>query len=445
MNLQSEQNKHQSFPRWHRWSKLSIASLYMAASTFSGTALLWLTPNSVSANTGTGQTVADLPTLPQPREDIEELSSPTSPGNGLQENPRQLVFPSRETSSSGELNFPEEPPPIGFPEQLPVPSSTDGQFSRYRLGPGDSLQVQVQGFPDLSFNYGIDIQGNIVVPLLGKINVADRTVEEVQAEIRIGLDQFIVDPKVTVVVSGFRQAEVTVTGEVFKPGYYTLNPGAKLDEALLAAGGATNDADLRAIVVRRRSLAQGSIAERKVDLFTPLQNGAKLPDLQLQDGDAVIVLRLDSENVTDYDRTLASRSSFAQPNINIRVLNYANAGGGRVNNIALPNGSSFVDAFTAINPNADDANLRKIALIRFDPERGKAVAQEIDGKGALLGDVSQNVPLQNNDVIVIGRNLIAKILFGLNTITRPFRDFLGFSGFLDELTDQFGSTNTDGN
>lgn len=403
----------------------------MTASAFSGATWLWLVPSSVSANTATGQTLADLPTLPQPREDLDEL--PIQPG-----------LPSRETSTSDELNFPEQPPPVGFPEQLPTSSTTDGQFSRYRLGPGDSLQIQVQGFPDLSFNYGIDIQGNIVVPLLGKINVAGRTVEEVQAEIRTGLDKFIVDPKVTAVISGFRPAEVTVTGEVFKPGYYTLNPGAKLDEALLAAGGATNDADLRAVVIRRRSLPDSPITERKVDLFTPLQNGAKLPDLQLQDGDAVIVLRLDSENLTDYDRTLASRSSFAQPNINIRVLNYANAGGGRVNNITLPNGSNFVDAFTAINPNADDANLRKIALIRFDAERGKAIAQEIDGKGALLGDISQNVPLQNNDVIVIGRNLIAKILFGLNTITRPFRDFLGFSGFLNELTDQFGS-NTDNN
>jgi polysaccharide export outer membrane protein len=101
----------------------------------------------------------------------------------------------------------------------------------------------------------------------------------------------------------------------------------------------------------------------------------------------------------------------------------------------LPNGSTFVDALTAIGPSSDNANLRRIALIRFDPEQGKAVTQQLNGKSALMGDISQNVPLQNNDVIVVGRNLIARLTYALSTFTQPFRDVLGFVLFFDSLRD----------
>lgn len=95
----------------------------------------------------------------------------------------------------------------------------------------------------------------------------------------------------------------------------------------------------------------------------------------------------------------------------------------------LPNGSTFIDALGGIN--LDSANLRDIALIRFDPERGRAITQKLDGKKALSGDASQNVPLQDNDVIVVGRTLIAKISNILSTITRPFFDVRSFIDFFD--------------
>ncbi|MGH8001462.1 MAG: polysaccharide biosynthesis/export family protein, partial [Brasilonema sp.] len=84
--------------------------------------------------------------------------------------------------------------------------------------------------------------------------------------------------------------------------------------------------------------------------------------------------------------------------------------------------------------NTDSANLNEIALVRFDPERGRAVKQTINGKKVLSGDVSQNVPLQDNDIIVVGRTLIAKITNIIGTITRPFfdvRTFLQFFGVYD--------------
>ncbi|WP_375500705.1 polysaccharide biosynthesis/export family protein, partial [uncultured Nostoc sp.] len=57
----------------------------------------------------------------------------------------------------------------------------------YRLGIGDGISVSVQRFPDLSFQALINPEGNIVVPLLGKVSLQGLTLEEAQEKIRLGL------------------------------------------------------------------------------------------------------------------------------------------------------------------------------------------------------------------------------------------------------------------
>lgn len=313
--------------------------------------------------------------------------------------------------------------------QPEIEPTFESEFDFYRLGPGDGIAVSVQRFPDLSFQASLDLQGNITVPLLGKVSLAGLTLEEAREQIRFGLNRFVIDPTVFLTLTNVRPVQVTVIGEVLRPGFYPLNPPA-VSSALLVAGGTSQEADLRNLRVRR-VLIDGSVIERTIDLLTPLKNGESSPELRLENGDVVIVPQLDPNDL-DYDRALAASSTLAQPQIRIRVLSYP---GGGIGSIQLPNGSSFVDAVTAIRPSIIDANLRKIALIRFDPEQQRAITYYLDGKQAFLGDTSQDLPLRDNDVIVIGRNLIARVAFALNRFTQPFRDILGFLLFFDQLQD----------
>ncbi len=355
---------------------------------------------------------------------------------------------------------------------------------RYRLGPGDAISVVVQRFPDLSFQAQINPEGNIVVPLLGTLSLQGLTLQQAQGKIRSGLNRFVVDPivalslvgqrpdlnfqvqinpegnivvpqlgtlsvqglsleeaqekirlglskilvapVVAVSLAGQRPVQVTISGEVPRPGIYPISsPTPRIADALLLAGGSTTTADLRQVQVRRK-LIDGSVVSQNIDLYATLQNSSSLPNLRLQDGDAIIVPRREIGTDDGYDRNLVARSTLAQPQIRIRILNYA-AGG--IGTQTLPNGSSFIDVLGGINP--DNSNLREIALVRFDPERGKAVTQRLDAKKALAGDASQNVPLQDNDVIVVGRNLIGKITNVLTTITRPFFNVESFIRFFD--------------
>jgi polysaccharide export outer membrane protein len=356
----------------------------------------------------------------------------------------------------------------------------------YRLGPGDVISVVVQRFPDLSFEAAINPEGNIIVPLLGTVSLQGLTLQEAQEKIRFLLNRYVVNPVIVLSLTGLRPdlsfqaqvspegtivvpqvgvisiqglslaeaqekirlslsrvivdpaiavslatprpVQVTISGEVFRPGIYpVISATPRVADALLIAGGSTMNADLRQVQVRRK-LMDGSVISQNIDLYTALQNGGSVPNLRLQDGDAVIVPRREIGNDDGYDRNLIARSSLAVPQIRVRVLNYA--AGGLVTQ-TLPNGSSFVDALGGIN--LDTANLRDIALVRFDPEKGRAVTQKLNAKKALSGDISQNVPLQDNDVIVVGRNLISRITNILGTVTRPFFDVQSFIRFFDFL------------
>ncbi|MCP6758297.1 MAG: polysaccharide biosynthesis/export family protein [Fischerella sp. CENA71] len=359
-------------------------------------------------------------------------------------------------------------------------------FGPYRLGPGDVIGVVIERFPDLGFQAAVNPEGKIIVPLLGTVSLQNLTLAEAQNKIRSLFNTYVIDPSVTlslvsqrpelnfsatinpegnvvlpevgtvslkglsleeaqekirllrdritpdqvvaVSLASPRTVQITISGEVLRPGIYPIGSATpRIADALQLAGGSTMMADLRQVQLRRK-LIDGSIITQNIDLYSPVLNGDAAPNFRLQDGDAIVVVRRDLANDDNYDRNLVARSSLAQPQIRVRVLNYATGG---IVTQTLPNGSNFVDVLSGVNPNF--TNIRDIALVRFDPERGKAITQRLNGKKALTGDATQNVPLQDNDVIVIGRNLIGKITNLISTITQPFFSFQNFLNFFDNF------------
>jgi polysaccharide export outer membrane protein len=309
-----------------------------------------------------------------------------------------------------------------------IPNARD--FATYRLGPGDGIFVS-SDFPELSFQAALDIQGNVVVPLEGTVSLNGLTMVESEALITEIYDQYVYYPEVSITLIAQRGVEVTILGEVVRPGFYPL-ASPEVTAALLTAGGTTVDADLREVRIQRQ-LPNGELLEGTFDLFTPLKVGSALPDIPLQDGDVILVERLDPGERSDYDSELVSRTTLAQPQIIVRFLNYGSGGG--LDELVLPNGSRFVDAIAGVGVNPDLSNVGEVALVRFDPEAGEAVTAILDGGAAFRGDPTQNPPLQHNDVIIMERTLLARITYGLSTFTQPFRDVLGFLLFFDSLSD----------
>jgi polysaccharide export outer membrane protein len=354
-----------------------------------------------------------------------------------------IVVPKQEKPTPKPILAPNlSTPPSTFDSENPPPDSyspaefnrnDSRQFKVYRLNTGDGINISVPKFPEFSTVVNLDQEGNVLIPIVGRIALAGLSLTEAEQKISYELGtRFIQEqPEVLVSLTAPRPANVTVLGEVLKPGFYSFISGSPLTSALLAAGGTTNNADLRSVIVRR-SLVDGSVLEEKIDFYTPLINSQSFPDFHLQGGDTIIVSQLEVGKDRNYDRSLIAQTSLSQQTINVRVL-VPSTTGTAFRNLVLPNGSTFIDAITSLPPDDNLLVDNQVALLRFDPEKGGIVTQTLNTKEVIHGNIAQNIPLRNEDVIVVSRTLLGKIYNAFNVITQPIRSFFGFRAFFDAL------------
>ncbi|GIV09540.1 MAG: hypothetical protein KatS3mg019_1631 [Fimbriimonadales bacterium] len=121
-----------------------------------------------------------------------------------------------------------------------------------RILPGDTLRITVEGDESLSRVYSVDPTGAFRMPLIGLVQAAGRTPDELAAEIaqRLRDGGFYRDPKVTVEVAQRAETKVTVQGAVRRGGDFTLQQGWRLSDALREAQ-PTDTADLSAVRLER--------------------------------------------------------------------------------------------------------------------------------------------------------------------------------------------------
>ncbi len=118
----------------------------------------------------------------------------------------------------------------------------------------DVLQITVYGQPDLSITTRVSSEGEISFPLLGALNVAGKTVRELEKEIEVLLDKdYIVNPHVAVLTTEYHLNIVYVMGEVNAPQAIdlTMNKVTTILEVISMAGGFTDIANKNKILIIR--------------------------------------------------------------------------------------------------------------------------------------------------------------------------------------------------
>jgi len=124
----------------------------------------------------------------------------------------------------------------------------------YRLGPGDLLEVQIAGRLDVERSQAIvDPTGAISVPPLGSILVGGLTLLEAQRRVAARASGVFRFANVTLAVMLPRTFEVTLSGEVERPGTVAVTALRRLHEVILDAGGITARGSLRRVLVTRKS------------------------------------------------------------------------------------------------------------------------------------------------------------------------------------------------
>ena len=162
-------------------------------------------------------------------------------------------------------------------------------MSSYRLGPEDIISITVFGHERYSkANIVIPPTGIIAYPLISEgVRVVGRTTEQVQAELTKQLDEYIIDPKVSVSLDQARSARYSVLGDVLQPGIKPMTRRLSVYEAITESGGVLRTGDKKKVILLRRQ--PDGLLQPKVINIAAIEKG-KAPDMDyLAPGDQVFV------------------------------------------------------------------------------------------------------------------------------------------------------------
>jgi polysaccharide export outer membrane protein len=163
--------------------------------------------------------------------------------------------------------------------------------AQYRLGAGDVLRINVYQSPDLSVETRVNEAGTISYPLLGRVQLGGLSIPDAEKRIADGLrtGNFVRQPQVSILVTQVRGHQVSVLGQVGRPGRYPLEFGeVRLTDMLAAAGGAAPTGSENIVVVGTRN---GQPYRTEVDLPSVFGPGRRANDVLLQNGDVIWVER----------------------------------------------------------------------------------------------------------------------------------------------------------
>lgn len=156
----------------------------------------------------------------------------------------------------------------------------------FRIGPSDTLSIQVFGVPDLTREGMVDATGGFSMPLIGMVHAAGLTPEQLATSIAQQLrGRYVRDPQVTVSVREVRSQRITIDGGVNHPGIYPVPGRLTLQQAVALAQGATEFAQTSQIVVFRMIGGRSMAARFSLDAI----RAGLAPDPQVYADDVIVV------------------------------------------------------------------------------------------------------------------------------------------------------------
>ncbi len=148
----------------------------------------------------------------------------------------------------------KEPMVVSALHELPPPTGADlvGSTTAYRIGPLDKLSIEVFGVPDLSGKFQTDAAARLSMPLIGELDAAGVTPNDLAHDIAKRLrEHYVRDPQVTVNLEETTSQVFTVDGQVTQPGNYPVVGDMSLMRAVATAKGAGEFARMEDVVVFR--------------------------------------------------------------------------------------------------------------------------------------------------------------------------------------------------
>src|SRR5256885_1013354 len=162
----------------------------------------------------------------------------------------------------------------------------------YKLGAGDQLVLILTGDVELAYTLPVTREGFILIPQVGQVFVSNLTLDQLRDVLYARLGRVYsgvkrganASTRFDISVANVRANQVYVVGEVTQPGAYQISSLGTALTALYAAGGITERANMRDIVVQRAGKTVATL-----DLYDYLLRGETRNDIRLETGDVIFV------------------------------------------------------------------------------------------------------------------------------------------------------------
>ena len=173
------------------------------------------------------------------------------------------------------------------PARVGVPNDA-AIATNHRIAAGDVLEIEVFQAEELSTTERVSDGGAIVLPLINTVPVAGATTDEAERRIAAALGKdYLQNPQVNVFVSEFADMEISIGGEVEKPGVFPIRGRTTLLEGIALAGGTKRTANEDEVVLFRSQPATTGVDAFVVDL-KKVRTG-ELSDPMLAANDKIVV------------------------------------------------------------------------------------------------------------------------------------------------------------
>ena len=141
------------------------------------------------------------------------------------------------------------------------------------LHPGDAIRIEVKDEPQLSGEFTVAGNGQVLFPLVGLLPVTGRPFDEVRREITQAYGRELIEP----VLVATPVLRIAVLGEVRAPGLFPVDPTHTLADLIAAAGGLTPLADNGGVsLIRNGTVLEGRIDPQSLTVTTRFQSGDQL-------------------------------------------------------------------------------------------------------------------------------------------------------------------------
>jgi polysaccharide export outer membrane protein len=202
--------------------------------------------------------------------------------------------------------------PVSLAAQVKTPPKlTTVTEERYRLQPGDVLEVQFRYSPEFNQTVTVQPDGYVTLEIGGDLKVAGFTLEQTRQAILRQASTRLQDPVATVLLKEFQKPYFVVAGEVGAPGTKEMRERVTALQAIMLAGGMKETAKSSQVVVFRT--INSDLAEVKVLNLKSIKRTSDLEnDLTLQAGDIVYVPR-DKISKVERFMKIASIAAFMAP------------------------------------------------------------------------------------------------------------------------------------